>query len=38
MLGTRLVTMTSAFLGHENLSSRTSCSGLGTLGTKMCFG
>jgi hypothetical protein len=27
MLGTRLVIMTNAFLGLENLSSRTSCSG-----------
>jgi hypothetical protein len=38
MLGTRLVIMTNAFLGLENLSSRTSCSGPGTLRIGMCFG
>ena len=38
MLDTELVTMTNAFLGHANLSSETSCSGLETLKTKTYFG
>ena len=38
MLATRLAIMTSASLELENLSSRTSWSGLRTLRTGMCSG
>ena len=38
MLGTRLVIMANASLGLESLFSRTSCSGLKTFRTEMCFG
>jgi hypothetical protein len=38
MPGIRLVITINAFLGLENPSSGTSCSGLRTPGTKTCFG
>jgi len=38
MLGTRLVIMSNALLGLENLFSWTSCSGPRTLRSEMCFG